>query len=127
MSVNKPQQWTLFCFKAHANGRNKSQHCCVLLEVFGQQCCVRLHGPKSLTGFKLYATSANIVVVPCKWTQQVGPDNVACVVGQQCCVRLHGSLCAILNVSAGSVAVHLHFNTFMFCARSRPTNKRDRE
>ena len=34
--------------KAHANGRNKCQ-----------QCCVRLHGPKSLTGFKLYATSAN--------------------------------------------------------------------
>ena len=24
-----------------------------------QQCCVRLHGPKILTGFKLYATSAN--------------------------------------------------------------------
>ena len=46
---------------------------------FGQQCCVRLHGPKSLTGFKLYATSANIVVVPCKRTQQhVGPNNVAC-------------------------------------------------
>ena len=39
-------------FKAHANGRNKSQQCCVLL-------AVRLHGPKSLTGFKLYATSAN--------------------------------------------------------------------
>ena len=25
----------------------------------GQQFCVRLHGPKSLIGFKLYATSAN--------------------------------------------------------------------
>ena len=35
-------------------------------------------GLKSLTGFKLYATSANIVVVPCKRTQQVGPNNVAC-------------------------------------------------
>ena len=45
--------------KALANGLNKSQHCCVLLGVFGQQCCVRLHGPKSLTGFKLYTTSAN--------------------------------------------------------------------
>ena len=31
--------------KAHANGRNKSQHCCALLGVFGQQCCVRLKGP----------------------------------------------------------------------------------
>ena len=46
-----------------------SQHCCVLLWVFGQQCCVRLHVPKSSSGFKLYATSANIIVVPC---------NVAC-------------------------------------------------
>ena len=45
--------------KAHANGRNKSQHCCVLLGVFGQQCYVRLQEPKSLTGFKLYATTAN--------------------------------------------------------------------
>ena len=45
---------------------------------FGQQCCVRLHGPKSLPGFKLYATSANIVVVPCKQMQHVGPNNVVC-------------------------------------------------
>ena len=66
-------------FKAHANGRNKSQYCYMLLGVFGQQCCVRLHGHKSLTGFKLYATSANNVVVPCKRTQHVGPNNVASV------------------------------------------------
>ena len=33
---------------------------------------------KSLTGFKLYATSANIVVILCKRTQHVGPNNVAC-------------------------------------------------
>ena len=32
--------------EAHANGDNKSQHCCLLLGVFGQQCCARLHGPK---------------------------------------------------------------------------------
>ena len=46
--------------------------------VFGQQCCVRLHGPKSLTGFKLYATSANKCQHRCDsmqtdatcWTQQ---------------------------------------------------------
>ena len=37
-----------------------------------------LHGPKSLTDFKLYATSANIAVVLCKWTQHVGPKNVTC-------------------------------------------------
>ena len=40
---------------------------------------------KSLTGFKLYATSANIAVVPCKRTQQVttllGPTMLG-VVGQ---------------------------------------------
>ena len=58
-----------------------------------QHCCVRLHGPKSLTGFKLYETSANIVVVSCKQTQQVttllGPTMLG-IVGQQCWVRLHG-------------------------------------
>ena len=71
--------------KAHAKEHNSSQHCCVLLGVFGQQCCIRLHWPKSLTGFKLCATSANkcqqmptnanIVVVPCKRTQHVGPNS----------------------------------------------------
>ena len=54
-----------------------------------------VHGPKSLTGFKLYTTSANIVVVPCKRTQKVitllGPTLLG-VVGQQCWVRLHGPL-----------------------------------
>ena len=79
--------------KAHANGRNKCQQLPTLLSVTGQRCCVSLHGPKSLNGFKLYATSANIVVVPCKRTQQVttllGPTMLG-VVGQQCWVRLHG-------------------------------------
>ena len=42
-------------------------------------CCVRLHEPKSLTSFKLYATSANIVVVQCKRTQHAEPNNVASV------------------------------------------------
>ena len=31
-----------------------------------------------MIGFKPYATSANIVMVPCKRTQHVGPNNVAC-------------------------------------------------
>ena len=73
------------CFKAHANGSNKCQQLPTMLGVVGQQCCVRLHGPKSLTGFKLYTTSANIFVIPCKRTQQVttlsqhvGPNNVGC-------------------------------------------------
>ena len=76
--------------KAHANRCNKCQQLPTLLGVVGQQSCVRLHGPKSLTGFKLYATSANIVVVPCKRKQQVttllGPTMLG-VVGQQCWVR----------------------------------------
>ena len=81
--------------KAHANGRNKCQQLPTLLGVVGQQCCVRLHDPKSLTGFKLhvYATSANIVAVPCKRSQQVttllGPTMLG-VVCQQCWDRLHG-------------------------------------
>ena len=61
--------------KSHANERNKSQHCCVLL---ANNVASVLSGPKTLNGFKLYATSANIVVVPCKRTQHVGPNNVAC-------------------------------------------------
>ena len=41
-----------------------------------QKFCVWLYGPKSLTGFKLYATSANyiVVVLACKRTQRVGPS-----------------------------------------------------
>ena len=60
----------------------RAQHCCATLRR-SQTCWA-----KSLTGFKLYATCANIVVVPCKRTQQV----TTCVVGQQCYVRLHGPL-----------------------------------
>ena len=42
-----------------------------------------------------FATSASIVVVPCKRMQQVstllGPTMLGvAIVGQQCCVRLHG-------------------------------------
>ena len=82
--------------KAHANGRNKCEQLSTLLGVVGQQCCVRLHRPKSLTGFKLYTTSvnnANIVVVPCKRKQQVATllgSTMLGVVGQQCWIRLHG-------------------------------------
>ena len=50
----------------------------MLLGGFGQQYSIRLHGPKSLTVFKLYVTNANIVVVPCKQMQHVGPNNVVC-------------------------------------------------
>ena len=73
--------------KAHANGygRNKCQQLPTILAVVGQQCCVRLHGPKSLTGFKLNATSANKCQHCCGSMQMdatshniVGPNNVGC-------------------------------------------------
>ena len=77
---------------------NKCQQLPTLLSVVGQQCCVCLHGSKSLTGFKLYATSANKCqhcygsMVPrtqhCWPTTPniVGPNNVV-----TCCFRLHGT------------------------------------
>ena len=79
----------LVCFdeglKARANGRSKCQQLPALLGVVGQQCCVRLHGPKSLTGFKLYTASANKCQHCCGSMQTdatshniVGPNNVGC-------------------------------------------------
>ena len=85
------KSWKSPCISAKGPCKRMQQVTTLLrvVAVFGQQCCVRLHGPKSLTGFKLYATSANIVMVPCKRTQHVVPAMLR-VVGQQCCVRLHG-------------------------------------
>ena len=88
---------------AHANGRNKCQQLPTMLGVVGQQCCVRLHGSKSLTGFKLYATSANTLVVPCKQTQQVttllGPTMLG-VVGPTMLGPFHGPLVSfVIDVS----------------------------
>ena len=65
------------------------QQVTTLLRVVGQQCCVRLYGPKSLTAVSNYTqqvpTSSNIVVVPCKRTQPVGPNNVASVAFSALC------------------------------------------
>ena len=44
-----------------------------MLGVVSQQCYVRLHGAKSLTGFKLCATTCNRM---CKRTQHVTSNNV---------------------------------------------------
>ena len=64
--------------KAHANGCNKYQQLPTLLRVVGQHCCVRLQLGLTLDRFQTIRnkcqqvpTSANIVVVPCKRTQQV--------------------------------------------------------
>ena len=76
--------------KAHANGRNKSQHCCLLLAVFSQQYCVRLHGPTSLTGFKLYETNANKCQHCCGSMQ----TDATCW-AQQCCVLLPNNVSSV--------------------------------
>ena len=61
-------------------------------------------------------TSANIVVVPCKRTQQattlLGPTMLG-VVGQQCCVRLHG-----LKGEIFSGQFSLEKDIYIFCLRS---------
>ena len=62
--------------RAHANGRNKSQHCCVLLGFLANM------------KFDRFQTIRNkcqhccIVVVPYKRTQHIGPTMLR-VVGQQ--------------------------------------------
>ena len=71
--------------KAHANGRNKCQQLPTSLGLVGRQCCVRLNGPKSLTGFKLYVTSANkcqhyygSMQTDATSHNIVGPNNIGC-------------------------------------------------
>ena len=60
--------------RPHANGRN------VVLVRFAGHRTIKMLGwlLQHLTDFKLYAASANIVVVPCKRTQHLGPNIVAC-------------------------------------------------
>ena len=57
---------------------------------FGQQCCVRLHGPKRLTGFKLYATSAN----KCQHCGGSMQTDATCW-AQQCCVLLANNVASV--------------------------------
>ena len=114
--------------KAHANGRNKCQQLSTLLSVVGQQCCVRLHGPKSLTGFKLYATSGNKCQHCCGSMQTdatshniVGPKNVGSV-----CMGLYKSLAPEVpiqnaNYKFGPPVVQM-FMTDPTRIRSVPTN-----
>ena len=60
-----------------------------MLGVVGQQCCVRLHVSKSLTGFKLFATTPNNTQQGVQKDTTYNDQQV--VVDQQCCVRLHGA------------------------------------
>ena len=54
------------------------------------QCCVCLHGEKSLTGFRLCATTS-IPTTLNNMQQGVQNETVLAVVGQQCCVHLQRS------------------------------------
>ena len=92
------------------------QQVIILLHVvggdFGQQFCIHLHRPKSLTGFKLCATSANIVVVPCKWTQHVVPTMLH-VVSQQCCILLANNVASIcMGLNTCSFSFNMYFFEF---------------
>ena len=109
--------------KAHANGRNKCQQLPTLLGVVGQQCCVRLHGPKSLTGFKLYVTSANKCQHCCGSMQTdatshniVWPNNVGC-----CWPTMLGPFAGALTKASGqSIVVVVVYDVIMqtfYCVR----------
>ena len=102
-SRKKKTRYDCLVFEKDITGRMRRRfHEAKIVDKRAQNCCATLRRSqnrnfgtcwgKSLTGFKLYATSVNIVVVPCKRTQQVttllGPTMLG-VVGQQCCVRLH--------------------------------------
>ena len=76
-----------------ATSANNSQHCWVLFANDVASVCMGLKVWPVSNYTQQLPTSANIVVVPCKRTQQVttllGPTMLG-VVGQQCWVRLHG-------------------------------------
>ena len=96
--------------KVHANGRNKCQQLPTLLDVVGQQCCVRLHGPKRLTGFKLYATSANKCqqVPTLLWFHANGRNKSQHCWAQQCCVLVAN----IINVASVCMQGHTSLTGF---------------
>ena len=65
-----------------------------MLGVVSQQCYVRLHGAKSLTGFKLCAATRNNIqqhATGCANGRNMQHPTMLGVVGQQCCVRLHAA------------------------------------
>ena len=74
---------------------NNSQHCWVLLGNNVASVCMGLKVWQVSNYTQQVPTSANIVVVPCKWAQHVttlSSPTMLGVVGQQCWVRLHGPL-----------------------------------
>ena len=110
--------------KAHANGRNKCQQLPTLLGVVGQQCCVRLHGPTSLTSFKLYATSAN-KCQHCCGSMQTDAASHNIVGAQQCWVFLAnnvGSVCMGLYVQSKRNSMQVNTSSFNLMQTQRKLN-----
>ena len=75
-----------------ANRRKNSQHC---WELLAHNVASVLRSFKSLTGFKLSATTPNNMqqdVTGYANGRNMQHPTMLGVVGQQCCVRLHGAL-----------------------------------
>ena len=111
--------------RTDATSANNSQHCCVLLANNVASVCMGLNVWPVSNYTQQVPTSANIVVVPCKRTQQVTTllgATMLGVVGQHCWVRLHGPLhfasksCYILRQKLLHFGLMLHFaSKVAFC------------
>ena len=80
----------------------RAQQLPTMLGVVSQQCCVRLHGAKSLTGFKLCATTSNNM-------QQDVQTDATCNI-QQCwelLVNNVASVCTQPNNSQQHASTHM--------------------
>ena len=81
-----------------------------------QQCCVCLHGAKSLTGFKLCAATPNNMQQGVQTDATCQHPAMLGVVGQQCRVRLHRALASEVSVNE---VVHTNMVTMviilLFC------------
>ena len=81
--------------KAHANGRNKCQQLPTFMGVVGQQCCVRLHGPKKFDRFQTIRNKCQQVLT-LLWFHANGRNKSQYCWAQQCWVLLAnnvGSVC----------------------------------
>ena len=75
--------------------RKRTQHFWPTTPNMVESCWVRLHIDKSLSGFKLCATTANNRQwreTGCANVRNIYHPTILGVVGQQCCVRLHRAL-----------------------------------
>ena len=83
----KPLTHTHTCIKAHTNEHYKSQHRCMLLGVFDQHCCARLHGPKKFDRFQTIRNKCQ----HCCGSMEADATSWA----QQCCVMLAKTVASV--------------------------------